>query len=63
MAHFRDMTGRPGPAGWEMGAYARRTGRLSGQRRELVRSGRVCALGGQVAADHLSLELAPPTRA
>ncbi|MBA3296077.1 MAG: SUMF1/EgtB/PvdO family nonheme iron enzyme, partial [Acidobacteria bacterium] len=21
MAHFRDATGRPGPAGWEMGAY------------------------------------------
>ncbi len=21
MAHFRDATGRPGPAGWELGAY------------------------------------------
>ena len=45
MAQFRDATGRPGPATWEMGAYIPGTGRPSRRRRELVRSGRICALG------------------
>ena len=56
MAQFRDATGRPGPATWELGSYVRRTGRLPGRRRELVRSGGVRPLGRQVAADDLSLE-------
>ena len=46
MAQFRDATGRPGPATWEMGGVHPRTGRLSGCRRELVRGGRICAVGG-----------------
>ena len=55
MAHFRDKTGRPGPAGWEMSTYLRRARRLSSWRRELVRSVGVRTLGWQVAADDLSL--------
>ena len=56
MKYFRDATGQPGPATVGAGHVRRRPGRVSGWRRELVRSGRLCALGRQVAADHLSLE-------
>ena len=55
MAQFRDATGARAPPVGD-GHVPRRAGRPSGRRCELVRGGRVCALGRQVAADDLSLE-------
>ena len=36
MALFRDATGQPGPATWELSSLPGRPGRLPGRRRELV---------------------------
>ena len=41
MPLLRDATGRPGPSGWELGAFPQEPGGLSRLRRELVRGRRV----------------------
>ena len=47
MAGFRDSTGRPGPAGWRLGAYRTRHRGVAGDRCQLVRGVRVRGLRGK----------------
>ena len=60
MALFRDSTGRPGPATWELGRFPKGRGPPSGGRRQLVRGGRVRPVRGQEPAHDLPLECRRP---
>ncbi len=56
VARFRDATGRPGPAVWELGTYPQRHGGAAGRGCELVRGRGVCGVRRQEPPDDLSLE-------
>ena len=55
MARFRDATGRPGPAAWELGSYPEGRAEYPVGGHQLVRGRGVCRIHRQVAADDLSL--------
>ena len=53
LKEFVDQTGRLGPAGWQAGDYPEGQGDSPGLRHQLVRSRRLCRLGGQEPACRL----------
>ena len=54
-ARLRDATGRPGPAGWELGAYTDGQARPAGRGSELVRGGSVRSVCGKGASDNATI--------
>ena len=58
---FRDATGRPGPATWELGSFPKGLGEAPGRRRQLVRGRRVRRVRGQEPSDDLPLDEAAQT--